>query len=60
MEVDNEADTSFAESTHKFLTWFQSLPGAGIRTDLIAMEDLRSRNAGRGIGELSPPKQHLF
>ncbi|KAL2196596.1 hypothetical protein P885DRAFT_37497 [Corynascus similis CBS 632.67] len=49
MEVDNEADTSFAESTHKFLTWFQSLPGAGIRTDLIAMEDLRSRNAGRGI-----------
>ncbi|KAK4245517.1 hypothetical protein C7999DRAFT_34078 [Corynascus novoguineensis] len=49
MEVDNETDANFADSTHKFLTWFQSLPGASIRTDLIAMEDLRSRNAGRGI-----------
>ncbi|KAL2175873.1 uncharacterized protein P884DRAFT_261822 [Thermothelomyces heterothallicus CBS 202.75] len=49
MQIDNDADARFAATTQSFLTWFQSLPGATFRSDLIAIEDLRSRNAGRGI-----------
>lgn len=52
MEVDSDADSRFLEGTRHFLSWFQSLPGATFHKD-IAIEDLRSRNAGRGIGEAS-------
>ncbi|KAK4678882.1 Ribosomal lysine N-methyltransferase 4 [Podospora pseudoanserina] len=48
MEVDSDADSRFLEGTRHFLSWFQSLPGATFHKD-IAIEDLRSRNAGRGI-----------
>ncbi|KAK4171686.1 hypothetical protein QBC36DRAFT_339500 [Triangularia setosa] len=48
MEVDSDADSRFQEGTRHFLDWFQSLPGATFHKD-IAIEDLRSRNAGRGI-----------
>ncbi|KAL2159067.1 hypothetical protein VTH06DRAFT_2826 [Thermothelomyces fergusii] len=49
MQIYSDSDSSFAVTTRNFLTWFQSLPGATFRSDLIAIEDLRSRNAGRGI-----------
>ncbi|KAK4195029.1 hypothetical protein QBC40DRAFT_289718 [Triangularia verruculosa] len=48
MEVDSDADSRFLEGTRHFLSWFQSLPGATFHQD-IAIEDLRGRNAGRGI-----------
>jgi hypothetical protein len=51
MEVDSTADSRFADGTRNFVNWFQGLPGATFRADLIAVEDLRGRNAGRGIGE---------
>ncbi|EAQ83002.1 hypothetical protein CHGG_10820 [Chaetomium globosum CBS 148.51] len=49
MEVDSDANSRFAEGTRNFVNWFQTLPGATFRSDLIAVEDLRGRNAGRGI-----------
>ncbi|KAL2127972.1 hypothetical protein VTI74DRAFT_9909 [Chaetomium olivicolor] len=48
MEVDSDSDSRFAEGTAKFLSWFQALPGTTFHKD-IAIEDLRGRNAGRGI-----------
>ncbi|KAK0742566.1 hypothetical protein B0T21DRAFT_282179 [Apiosordaria backusii] len=48
MEVDSDVDSRFLEGTRHFLDWFQLLPGATFHKD-IAIEDLRSRNAGRGI-----------
>ncbi|EGX94239.1 SET domain-containing protein RMS1 [Cordyceps militaris CM01] len=39
---------SFDELTARFLSWFKQLPGATF-SDAIAIQDLRSRNAGRGI-----------
>jgi SET domain-containing protein 6 len=51
MEVDSDADSRFAEGTRNFVDWFQRLPGATFRADLITVEDLRGRNAGRGISE---------
>jgi hypothetical protein len=50
MEVASNAD-SFSDGTRKFVTWFEALPGATFRSDLIAVEDLRTQNAGRGIGQ---------
>lgn len=35
--------------TASFLAWFKQLPGATF-SDAIAIQDLRSRKAGRGIG----------
>ncbi|KAG7288469.1 hypothetical protein NEMBOFW57_004822 [Staphylotrichum longicolle] len=49
MDVDSDADSRFADGTRNFVDWFQGLPGATFRADLIAVEDLRGRNAGRGI-----------
>ncbi|KAH6623874.1 hypothetical protein F5144DRAFT_584602 [Chaetomium tenue] len=49
MEVDSDANSRFAEGTRNFVNWFHTLPGATFRSDLIAVEDLRGRNAGRGI-----------
>ncbi|KAK3291811.1 uncharacterized protein B0H64DRAFT_330081 [Chaetomium fimeti] len=49
MEVDSDANSRFADGTRNFVAWFQTLPGATFRSDLIAVEDLRGRNAGRGI-----------
>lgn len=51
MDVDSDADSRFADGTRNFVDWFQRLPGATFRADLIAVEDLRGRNAGRGISE---------
>ncbi|KAL2019167.1 hypothetical protein VTK56DRAFT_10039 [Thermocarpiscus australiensis] len=48
MEVDSSADSAFNQATSNFLNWFQALPGATFHKD-IAIEDLRGRNAGRGI-----------
>ena len=50
MEVDSDANSSFLSATRSFVDWFQALPGATFHKD-IAIEDLRGRNAGRGIGE---------
>ncbi|KAK4153667.1 hypothetical protein C8A00DRAFT_15162 [Chaetomidium leptoderma] len=49
MEVDSDAGSRFADVTRNFLNWFQTRHGATFRSDLIAVEDLRGRNAGRGI-----------
>ncbi|OAA74246.1 SET domain-containing protein RMS1 [Cordyceps fumosorosea ARSEF 2679] len=38
----------FDETTASFLSWFKQLPGATF-SDAIAIQDLRSRSAGRGI-----------
>ncbi len=40
---------SFDELTARFFSWFTQLPGATF-SDAIAIQDLRSRKAGRGIG----------
>lgn len=47
---------SFDELTARFLNWFKQLPGATF-SDAIAIKDLRSRKAGRGIGMLPLPWQ---
>ncbi|KAL2148418.1 hypothetical protein VTH82DRAFT_2338 [Thermothelomyces myriococcoides] len=60
MQVDNDGDAKFAAATRNFLTWFQSLPGATFRSDLIAIEDLRSRNAGRGIVLFTIPRSSII
>jgi len=59
MEVDSDADSKFGETTHSFVSWFQTLPGATFRSDLIAVEDLRGQKAGRGIGESPLGKRSL-
>jgi hypothetical protein len=51
MDVEMEIDCSFDDSTRSFENWFQALTGATFRSDLIALEDLRGRSAGRGISE---------
>ncbi|TQV94708.1 SET domain-containing protein RMS1 [Cordyceps javanica] len=52
---------SFDELTARFLSWFKELPGATF-SDAIAIQDLRSRNAGRGIVALRDiaPETVLF
>lgn len=50
MEVDSDANSRFLGRTLNFLNWFQALPGATFHKD-IAIEDLRERNAGRGISD---------
>lgn len=42
----------FDQRTNSFLSWFKSLEGASF-SDAIQIVDLRSKNAGRGIGMLS-------
>jgi len=41
-------DTTFDQKTQAFLDWFKALPGATFHP-AIEIQDLRSRNAGRGI-----------
>ncbi|KXX75558.1 Ribosomal lysine N-methyltransferase 4 [Madurella mycetomatis] len=48
MELDSGTDPSFLEGSQKFVNWFRVLPGATFHRD-ITIEDLRERNAGRGI-----------
>lgn len=43
------ASPAFCDKTTAFLHWFRALPGATF-SDSIEIVDLRSRNAGRGIG----------
>lgn len=40
----------FEAATERFLEWFKSI-GGEFRDDLIAIKDLRERNAGRGISK---------
>jgi len=49
-------DSIFSAQTNSFLSWFQALPGATFHPD-IAIEDLRGRNAGRGIGKYDEDRQ---
>ncbi|KAK4139545.1 uncharacterized protein C8A04DRAFT_32992 [Dichotomopilus funicola] len=49
MEIDSDPAPAFANGTHNFATWFQALTGATFRSDLVSIEDLRQRHAGRGI-----------
>lgn len=49
MELDSGPDPGFIEGSQKFVNWFRALPGATFHKD-ITIEDLRERNAGRGIG----------
>ncbi|KXJ93476.1 SET domain-containing protein [Microdochium bolleyi] len=42
------ADADFDSKTRAFLSWFQALPGATFHP-AIEIQDLRGRNAGRGI-----------
>lgn len=51
------ADQDFEPQTNAFLHWFQSLPGATFHSG-IRIADLRGRDAGRGIGESSPLRDH--
>ncbi|KAL1839093.1 hypothetical protein VTJ49DRAFT_1861 [Mycothermus thermophilus] len=44
-----EVDRGFDDHTRDFLNWFLAQPGAVFRSDLMSIEDLRGRNAGRGI-----------
>lgn len=55
MDVEMEMDCSFDDGTRSFVDWFQALTGATFRSDLIALEDLRGRSAGRGISEYLIP-----
>ncbi|KAK3938022.1 ribosomal lysine N-methyltransferase [Diplogelasinospora grovesii] len=48
MEIDGGVDAVFDQCTQFFLQWFRTLPGATFHRD-IRIEDLRGRNAGRGI-----------
>jgi hypothetical protein len=41
---------NFQAATDNFLKWFKSV-GGEFREDLLQITDLRSRGAGRGIGE---------
>ncbi|KAK3324897.1 hypothetical protein B0H66DRAFT_511145 [Apodospora peruviana] len=47
-EMDIDGGDSFVQATEAFLNWFKSLPGATFHDD-IRIEDLRGKNAGRGI-----------
>jgi len=40
----------FSTATDRFLAWFKSI-GGEFRDDLLEIKDLRSRDAGRGIGQ---------
>lgn len=51
MEIDNDPAPTFAHGTRNFATWFQALTGATFRSDLVSIEDLRQRGAGRGISK---------
>ncbi|GAB1313744.1 Ribosomal lysine N-methyltransferase 4 [Madurella fahalii] len=48
MEPDTDTGPSFLESSQNFANWFRAFSGATFHKD-IAIEDLRERNAGRGI-----------
>lgn len=47
-----EMNSDFESKTGSFLGWFGALPGASF-SDCIKIVDLRSKNAGRGIGTSS-------
>jgi SET domain-containing protein 6 len=47
----------FQTATDNFLKWFKSV-GGEFRDDLLQITDLRSRGAGRGIGEGPFPSIH--
>lgn len=49
MEVDS---THFQQLSTDFLKWFESTPGTRV-SPKITLADLRSRNAGRGVGMLT-------
>lgn len=40
----------FQAATERFLTWFKSM-GGDFRDDLIEIQDLRAKGAGRGISK---------
>lgn len=44
------AEDDFEKKSLGFLSWFKNLPGATFHEN-ISIVDLRSRNAGRGIGD---------
>ncbi|KAK4096706.1 SET domain-containing protein [Parathielavia hyrcaniae] len=52
MDIDSQ-HCRFAERTRNFVGWFRALPGATFRSDLIAVQDLRAQEAGRGIVALA-------
>jgi SET domain-containing protein 6 len=41
----------FQSASDRFLTWFKDSGGV-FRDDLLEIQDLRSKDAGRGISEL--------
>lgn len=47
--ADQEA---FGGKTAEFFSWFKTQPGTTFHAD-IEIQDLRSRDAGRGIGTLN-------
>ncbi|KAK4215084.1 ribosomal lysine N-methyltransferase [Rhypophila decipiens] len=61
MDIDGGHLDDFARGTHDFLNWFRSLPGATFHED-TRIEDLRGKNAGRGIIATKPiePETVLF
>ncbi|KAM7199012.1 ribosomal lysine N-methyltransferase [Rhypophila sp. PSN 637] len=61
MDIDGGHLDDFAQGTQDFLNWFKSLPGATFHED-IRIEDLRGKNAGRGIIATKPiePETVLF
>jgi SET domain-containing protein 6 len=42
---------NFQTNTDRFLAWFKSV-GGEFRDDLLEIQDLRAKDAGRGIGIL--------
>lgn len=49
----------FQGATDRFLSWFKSV-GGEFRDDLLEIQDLRARDAGRGISKLENRTQAHF
>jgi len=52
----SQANDDFKGTTDRFLAWFKA--GGGVfRDDLLEIQDLRDKDAGRGISTPSKPQQ---
>lgn len=53
-----QADDEFKGATDRFLAWFKA--GGGVfRDDLLEIQDLRDKDAGRGISTISRHQIYL-
>lgn len=49
---DEAEGASFSQKSAAFVSWFQNAPGTRLSSK-IELSDLRSRNAGRGVGNFT-------